>query len=217
MARMDTDLFAAFASKVVERLPRDMDSNVAQGLIDNPSSLGLILRGALIPPDKESAPTPVVTCPTITPYAYPTITPYAITVDYSLSFEEMVAAGKYDCKNDDITATHFPVPMKSSALAVGIELQLVHFNRVVDSPGKIIWELDRLGRRPAYIEELRAFGAKYPEEQRRFPIVELRSVWQDFCGVSLVARLWVSLKRSLDLALFEEKWLEYYRFAAVYK
>ena len=196
-ARMDADLFAAFCARVIERLPRDMDPTIAQGHIDNPSALAKLLREALMPPDEKPA----------TP-------PYLVTVDYGMSLADMIAAGRYDWTNSDITAKHFPVKGEGKA---EVEIQLVHFDRVMGSDD-VIRELDKMGLRPAAIEELLAFGAKYPDVQREFPIVALKSVWRSAFGYRYVACLsGDGSGRDLHLRWFGFGWSEFCRFAAVRK
>jgi hypothetical protein len=96
---------------------------------------------------------------------------YPITVDYSQSFAKMVAAGHYDWTNSDIVAEHFPIEGEGK---VKIMAQLVHLYHAANDR-VVIAELDKRGLRPATIEELLAFGAKYPEFQREFLIVALGS------------------------------------------
>jgi hypothetical protein len=98
---------------------------------------------------------------------------YSITVDYSQSLAEMIAAGHYDWTNSDITAEHFPI---KGTGAVEVKTQLVHLNRHAMTR-EVMAELDRRGLRPATIEELLAFGAKYPDMQRQFEIIALGSCW----------------------------------------
>ena len=138
---------------------------------------------------------------------------YSITVNYSLSLEEMVAAGRYDWKNNDITAKHFSVKGEG---VVDVDIELVHFDRVMDSSDEVIRELN-VGLRPAKIEELLAFGAKYPDVQRQFPIVALGSVWQHLDDRH-VPFLWgYSDERYLYLDWFGDRWRGNFRFLAVRK
>lgn len=138
---------------------------------------------------------------------------YVVTVDYGLTLEEMVAAGRYDRKNTDITAGHFPL-VRSGAMDVGIVL--VHFNRYITSD-EALRELDKMGFRPAKLEELLAFGARFREVQREFPIMALGSVWRHF-GPRRVPCLWGSSgRRRLSLLWFGHVWDESCRFAAVRK
>ncbi len=189
--------FAELASAVIQQLPRDIDSTTAQGWIENRTALQKVLRAALLPNAQSVGPT------------------YPVAVNYILSLEEMIAAGRYDWKNDDITAKHFP--MKGEGIA-DVDIQLVHFGHMMDSSDKVIRELDKMGLRPASIEELLAFGAKYPDVQRQFPIVVLGSLWRRLDGDHSVPFLHgLGSGRRLRLGLFESGWRGLYRFAAVRK
>lgn len=94
-----------------------------------------------------------------------------ITVDYGLSFVEMIAAGGYDWKNGDITEERFPV---KGIGKVERDVELVHYGYDISSEDAVK-DLAKRGLRPATIEELLAFGTKYPDLQRKFPIVALGS------------------------------------------
>ncbi len=137
---------------------------------------------------------------------------YPITVDYNQSFEQMVKAGCYDWVDSDITAEHFPV--KGVGL-VQLDGQLICFDKSMSSE-QILAELDKMGLRSGNVEELLAFGTKYPD--RQFPVIEPASSWQDSDGYRLVVYL-DSHARERDLSLdwFESGWDDYYRFLAFRK
>ena len=141
---------------------------------------------------------------------------FRIVVDYSMTIEQMIAAGCYDWKNSDITAKHFPIPpSKYGKKEAAIEL--VHFNRYIERDDALR-ELDKMGLRPAELPELLAFGASYPEKQREFPIVALGSVWQRWhCDRSVACLGSGSGRRGLSLYYFDIGWPSHYRFAAVPK
>lgn len=139
---------------------------------------------------------------------------YQITVDYGLSLAEMIKTGKYDWVNDSITVEHFPLTGEGK---VDLEVQLVHFKRLVES-GEAIKEMDGMGLRALTLPELLAFGAKFPEMQREFPVIALGSVWRRRDGYRCVPVLWECVReRGLDLSWFESRWDAGYRFAAVRK
>jgi hypothetical protein len=94
---------------------------------------------------------------------------YKVTVDYNLTLEQMIAAGKYDWATDE----RFPVLGKGK---VERELVLVHLNKVA-STDEVLAEIDRRGLKSAEIEDLLVLGAVKPELQRRFSIMELGSSW----------------------------------------
>lgn len=138
---------------------------------------------------------------------------YPVTVNYDLSLAEMIAAGKYDWKNDDITAKHFPMKGEDTKEVV---TELVHFNQYMES-GDVLRDLDKRSLRPATIEDLLSFGAKYSELQRQFPIVALGSIWQHL-DYRYVPFLWsFSDERYLSLGWFEGRWGDDSRFLAVRK
>ncbi len=94
---------------------------------------------------------------------------FSVTVDYSQTLEEMIAAGHYDWKNSDINQDNFPVRGEGKK---EVEVTLVHFNRLVESD-EAIREMEAKGYRPATIEELLALGKEQPDLQRSFPIIAL--------------------------------------------
>ncbi|MEK7078409.1 MAG: hypothetical protein AAB911_02465 [Patescibacteria group bacterium] len=196
-ASLDAGQFAEFASVVIRQLPRDLDSTTVQGWIENQSSLQRVLREALMPIPIEQEKNV-----------------FPVTVDYTRTLSDMISAGHYDSVNDDITADHFPV---SGEGVVEVKLELVHFDRVMESDD-VLKELDKDGLRPATLAELLAFGAKYPDIQRQFPIIALGAVWQNRRGYRSVPALWgSSIGRFLDLHYFDDGWDGYYRFLAVLK
>ena len=88
----------------------------------------------------------------------------------------MIAAGRYDWKNDDITAKRFPI---TGVDQVEFEGKLFHFNRDIssdDAERQIKADDPANPWDPSKIEHLLSFGEKFPEEQRKYPIVGLGSV-----------------------------------------
>jgi len=98
----------------------------------------------------------------------------------------------------------------------GAEPEVFHFHSLISSD-KAIAIMGADGYRPATIFDLLDYGAKKPEEQRKYPIVALGSV-ADIGGCS-VAYLDVDgdSKRYLDLDRFFCAWDASYRFLAVRK
>ncbi len=139
---------------------------------------------------------------------------YPVTVNYDLSLAGMIKAGRYDWVSSDITEKHFPLVGSGTRETI---TELVRFNKDMGSDD-VLRELDRRGLRPATIEELLAFGARYPELQRQFPIVALGSIWRHDLDRRYVPCLWGgSDERSLCLNWFEFGWRDDYRFLAVRK
>src|SRR3989338_7140710 len=71
---------------------------------------------------------------------------FPVTVDYTHSLAQMIAAGKYDWVNSDITDQHFPPPSIPTGLPVmaEIKLELLHFNRPISSK-EALNEMDKQG------------------------------------------------------------------------
>ena len=103
---------------------------------------------------------------------------FPVSVNYDLSIEALVKAGEYNWVNENIVEKNFPVEGGGTEQ---VEFHLVHFNRVMNS-ADVEKELEKLGLRPANLKELLSFGSTYQEEQRKYPIVALGSVWQNLNG-----------------------------------
>ncbi|MBI4090447.1 MAG: hypothetical protein HY422_00305 [Candidatus Komeilibacteria bacterium] len=141
-------------------------------------------------------------------------TTYPVTIDYADTFEQRLASGRYDWKNSDIKEKNFPIKGEGT---VERNLELAHYGKDM-STDAVLAAIDAQGYRPATIEELLAFGAKYPELQREFPIVALGSVWRHWRGDRHVAYLSRDGDgRGLDLHWIESDWFAVFRFLVVRK
>lgn len=135
---------------------------------------------------------------------------FTTTVDCGMTLEQMIAAGNYDWVNPDITPERFPIKGTTRREE---EPELVHFNRDISSDDAIA-ELDKRNMEPADIVDLLAFGAKYPDIQRKFPVVALGSV-AGVHGYRAVACLGRSgAGRGLSLYWFGGGWSGHCRFLA---
>jgi hypothetical protein len=129
------------------------------------------------------------------------------------SFKDMIEKGNYDWVSPDIREEFFPIPKD---LMLGAEQKLFHFNRVISS-GDAFKEMEKEGFHPATIWDLLDFGAKNPEEQRKFRIAALGSI-VEFPGSRLVIYLSGSTShRHIKLRLFGNDWDNNSRFLAIRK
>ena len=98
-----------------------------------------------------------------------------IAVDYGESLQDMIAAGKYDWKKSIITAERFPIVGEGTQQ---FEAILFHFGPNTSSENAVeaIKSMASNPWKPGRIEHILAFGAKHPEEQRKYPIIGLGSV-----------------------------------------
>jgi hypothetical protein len=154
-----------------------------------------------------------------------------LVVDYGTekklrTLEEMIVAGRYDWKNNDITAKRFQI---TGVGQLEFEGKLFRFNRDIssDNAERLIKADDpvnpwNLGK----IEHLLSFGEKFPEEQRKYPIVGLGSV-AEVRGCRRVPYLRrldskrdlhrLDSKRDLGLGWRDDDWGALSRFLAVRK
>lgn len=139
---------------------------------------------------------------------------FPVAINYVTTIKEMIARGKYDWTNNDITSKNFPTQRTGEA---NITVELVHFNRSIGTD-EALRELDKMGYRPAELHELLALGEKYPDLQREFPIIALGSVWQRSLGYRGVAYLsGYGSERLLLLYWLDDGWRDVCRFAVVRK
>lgn len=143
---------------------------------------------------------------------------FKITVDYSRSIADMIAAGKYAESNPKILA--YAQLLRTSipfGFVLGAEFypELAHFGRLISSEEAIL-ELKKESFRPATLFELLAFGEQHPEEQRKFPIVALDLDSQHWHGFWGMPYLWeITSGRYLGLDGLDDDWDERHRFLVV--
>jgi hypothetical protein len=137
---------------------------------------------------------------------------FTVTVDYDRRLERIIEDGRYDWTNPHISSKNFPIEGKGK---IDLKIELAHFSRVMESD-EVLQELNSQALRPATLPELLAFGASHPDQQRRFPIVALASIWRDGRGRRLVAYLTsIDSERNLYLIPLAGGWHTNYHFAAV--
>lgn len=143
--------------------------------------------------------------------------PTPFMVNYGQSLEQMIGAGCYDWVNSDITAKRFPIIGEG---IVEFEARLFLFNRGISSEKAVdeIKNADSVNPwNPGKIEHILAFGAKCPEEQRKYPVVSLGSVAR-VRGRRRVPYLYRDrARRDLNLRWWDGDWDDVCRFLAVRK
>ena len=139
---------------------------------------------------------------------------YVVTVDYGKTLKEMIAAGQYDWENSDINSDNFQIEGDGT---VETKLELVHLNKDA-STKEVEAYFEKNGLRAATLEELLAFGAKFPEVQREFPVIALGSAWVSPDGRRGVLYLdRGGSKRNIFLYWRERDWYGLCRFLAFRK
>lgn len=143
-----------------------------------------------------------------------------VTVDYGSPqsdeeraqlFTAMIAACGFDYVNPNITVANFPL---SGTVQVEEEIIVLHFNRDIGSEA-VIAEMAKLGLEPARLEHACAFGKKYPDVQREYPIVFLGSSCLVDGHRHVPCLYGYDSLRRLYLHCFDYGWHGLYRFAAV--
>jgi len=211
--KMSVKQFREFASLVMRSLPDNLSPDIIQQWIDNQNTLKVFLRKMLI-----DGPIPRF------------IYIYNVTVDYSMSIEELIKEGRYDRICGSINSQNFPTKKRGKKEE---SIELVNF-RNVDFRGfvstvfgrsistkDVLKELDRMGYKPADIYQLLALGAKYPDLQRNFQIIALNSVCYNVLGNPEVPGLFTydSRERCLGTYTLDVFWEEnrVFNFACVRK
>ena len=136
-----------------------------------------------------------------------------LLVNYDRRVEAGVRVGHYDWWATDITDNNFPTTQQGTR---EVFIRLIHLNKIM-SIDQVLIELDRMNLRPANLQEGLAFGERYPDVQREFPIIFLGSVWQNPGGSRCPCLSGGGSGRGLDLSRTDGSWRGICRFAAVSK
>ncbi len=99
-----------------------------------------------------------------------------ITVDYNMSWHEMLAARNYGWISPDITPERFPIKGEGK---VEFETEEFFFNYNISSKHAVQLIRDEDPQNPwepAQTEHAFAYGAQHPEQQSKYPIICLGSV-----------------------------------------
>jgi hypothetical protein len=137
----------------------------------------------------------------------------SVTVDYAKNLQDMVAAGRFDWVNSDITPKRFPI---AGTGIVEFETKVFHFDRSISSKNAVE-AIKADGWEPARIEHLLAYGATYPDEQRQYPIIALGSVAKVGGNRRVPDLDRFGAERDLRLFWWDGVWNDYCRFLAVRK
>lgn len=137
---------------------------------------------------------------------------FRVLVNYDLRVDAAVRECGCDWANSDINDKNFKTNRTGQK---EVEMKLFHFSRLMESE-EAIKEMKKEGYRPAELHEGLAFVTKNKDEQRKYPIVLLGSLWQYWSGDWSVACLRSDAdERDLDLYYFDDRWYASCRFLAV--
>lgn len=108
-----------------------------------------------------------------------------VTINYSMTLEEMIEAGRYQWVNPYITESNFPIVRQGFEVT---KIFVLKFDREMKAD-EVFARLDALGFKAADLPQLLALGKTYPELQRLFWIVAPGSLWQNKIGYTFVPAL----------------------------
>jgi len=130
------------------------------------------------------------------------------------SAKELLAAGKYDWIGDYARQFVEGKKFRLAGKPEEVDMVLVEFDHDPTSD-EVLAEFARQGlERPTGEDALR-FGEKYPDEQKKYPIVFLHEPWQDPDGSrSVLVLSWDDRGRELGCSWFDGRWVRDCRFAA---
>lgn len=142
---------------------------------------------------------------------------YSVTVNYDLTVEQLIKAGKYDWVNDDVTSGHFPLNLAGTKKKE-IVLLPIDSRMSTEAVLGLINQFSKGKYRRPNIKEGLALGAQYPDLQREGPIAILCEPWRGSGGGVYVPGLGGSEgSRYLSLHWWSDVWPSCWRFAAVRK
>lgn len=139
---------------------------------------------------------------------------FTFAVGDKRSAKELLAAGSYDWVGDYARQFVEGKKFRLAGKAEEVDMVLVEFDHDPTSE-EVIAEFARQGlERPTEEDALR-FGEKYPDEQKKYPIVFLHEPWQDPDGdLSVLVLSFGGRERWLDYGWFDGRWDRDCRFAA---
>jgi hypothetical protein len=140
-----------------------------------------------------------------------TITDLTVEVDYRKSVSDMIATGKYDWVNPSITADKFPVEGTGKKR---FRTKLFYFGRYISSEDAVSAMKKENFTPGSHLHGL-AFGAAFPEEQRKYPISCLGSSALVDGGRGVVCLRGNDVERYLSLYDWLGDWRGSWRFLGV--
>jgi hypothetical protein len=197
---------ARFLASVATCMP-PLSSDVMQGYIDDLPSLKLKL--ASLSPPKKTSKKPRQTVPP--PAATFVVSGYGD----GRAPAQVMQAGRFDTIWDAarsfVNGKHFPTMTSDTD---DIEFEYVEFDHDPTSE-EVLAEIARRGLERPTAEDALRFAERYPEEQRKAPVVFLHEPWRDAFGYRRVLYLdgWDGM-RSLLGGYFVSGWRRQCRFPA---
>jgi hypothetical protein len=136
-----------------------------------------------------------------------------------LTLNDMIALGKYDSIDSDITIKRFPIGKETYEVEVELVQAPWYMNyKCYVTNKEVSAKLEWHGLRDGKIEELLALGEKFPDLQHQFPIAARGSSARSIYGNECVPILFGSNSYGRHLGFRRSgEWSDDYRFLAVRK
>lgn len=132
---------------------------------------------------------------------------FSLTIDYSLSLEQMLGAGRYAWADSEINDVHFPIPEDLLGQRITVTAKLFDF-KPGTSNDDIILEMEQQGFNSSPLPGLLSLGAKYPDLQRENAITALGSIWSSSGNQSLIPIIMMmDGRREIGLNWYGYKWI----------
>lgn len=145
---------------------------------------------------------------------------YKVAVDYNQPLAKVIKAGQYAWVSlaASIYAKENPFDIFEKGKKE-VEIHLLHLGRVFTDPGEVYGEMAKRGYEPIGIRELVILGSKYPDLQRKYPIIQLGFTCsnEDASSWAAIALISDNNSRAVGIIPFDDKFPPNARFAAVRK
>ena len=135
-----------------------------------------------------------------------------ITVDYSLTLQEMFESINYQHKQENIKENRFPIPPEVKGRSLTVSSKLFSFGRMLNR-NIFISKMEEEGYRPATVHEAIFFAKTYPDLHEKFSIAALGSTWLDSGGCFRIPV--VDKNKGISQKYLNDEWKASCRFLGV--
>lgn len=145
---------------------------------------------------------------------------FPLTINYNRTLEEMIDAGHYDQKDNNIISENFPVLVQTGLInktdCIRAKLLIPERFFGYHATERELVRINVEGYRPSTLSELLAFGEIHPEIQQHFPVISLGSIWERkkkmleesyYRGPFIAFLSFLMIKRTLETrSFYKEVW-----------
>lgn len=141
----------------------------------------------------------------------------SVSVNYSLTIEEMIQSANCTWVDERITDSNFPRHFYLLEQKIEVLTRIFRFERSHKS-SRVVTKMRKSGYRPATLPELIAINRDHPELQKSGRIIALGSIWHSESGRSYVTGL-DTYQEHLGITCFryDREWTKNDRFLGVFE